>query len=96
MPGGDGRQLNLRVNGNQTATSQFATMGKTSNTFSGGGVGNSIGAGTGSDIGSIERCQMHLAGIIIASGDSPITTADKSRIERYLGLLCNKDIPIVS
>lgn len=76
---------NLRVNGSQVATGATSS-GSTSDTAS---AAISIGGdGTNFLPGDI-------AGLIIATPGSAWTASERSRIERYLGLLVGKDIPLV-
>jgi hypothetical protein len=84
--------LNLRVNGLQTNTTNYASSGNTSDTS--GSSSGGIGIGSAPD-GSIEFCKMDLAGLILASGNTALTSTEISRIERYLGLLIGVDIPLV-
>lgn len=77
---------NLRVNGSQVATGT-SSSGSTSDTAS---VGVSIG-GDGNNF-----MPGDIAGVIIATPSVAWTTTQRNRIERYLGLLVGKNIPLLS
>lgn len=76
---------NLRVNGSQVAT----------NTPSSGSTSDSASAAVsiGGDLSNY--LPGDIAGVIIATPSSAWTASQRSRIERYLGLLVGKDIPLV-
>jgi hypothetical protein len=71
--------LNLRVNGSQTATTAISTT-VPNNTISGA----FIGAGTSN---STTNFNGYMTAIILAADSSPLSATDRSRIERFIGLL---------
>jgi len=79
--------LNLRVNGSQTATTAISTTVPDITT-----AASYIGAGTS----SITNFNGYMTAVILAAGDSPLSTKDRSRIERFIGLLDSGiNIPLV-
>lgn len=79
--------LNLRVDGTQTATTTFTTSGNTPDTAS---SGSRVGSNTGTSFFN----PMNLAGLVVASADTAMTSKSIARIERHLGLLANLDIAL--
>jgi hypothetical protein len=80
--------LRLRVNGSQTATTAISTTVPNTTT-----VNSFIGASTSS---STTNFNGYMTAIILASGSSPMSATDRSRIERFIGLLDGGiNIPLV-
>jgi hypothetical protein len=80
--------LRLRVNGSQTATTAISTT-LPNNTV----TSSFIGAGTSN---STTNFNGYMTAIILAAGDTPISDTDRSRIERFIGLLDSGiNIPLV-
>jgi hypothetical protein len=80
--------LRLRVNGNETASSIISTVvpdNTTSNSFIGAYLSNSTTNFNG-----------YMTAIILAADSTPLSDTDRSRIERFIGLLDSGiDIPLV-
>jgi hypothetical protein len=81
--------LNLRVNGSQTATTALSGgSGTTSNTASLfahiGNVNDLTGAFPG-----------HITAVITVSGSTALSATDRSRLERWVGLMGSLNIPLV-
>jgi hypothetical protein len=79
-------QANLRVDGTQVATG-LLTSGNTQDTDSADITFGTEGTNPGTPM---------IAGLIIATPTSTLTTAAVARIERYLGLLAGLDIPLIA
>jgi hypothetical protein len=80
--------LNLRVNGSQTATTAISTT-IPNNTLSGAFIGAGVSSSTTNFNG-------YMTAVILAAGNSPLSATDRSRIERFIGLLDSGiNIPLV-
>jgi len=80
--------LRLRVNGSQTATTAISTTIPNDTV-----AGSFIGAGVSS---SASNFNGYMTVVIFAAGSSPLSDTDRSRIERFIGLLDSGiNIPLV-
>jgi hypothetical protein len=81
--------LNLRVNGSQTATTALSGgSGNTSNTAS-------LYASIGNFLDSSGPFPGHITAVITVSGSTALSATDRSRLERWVGLMGALNIPLV-
>ena len=79
--------LSLRVNGNQTSTAAISTTPPNTTTSA-----SYIGASSSTTTSNFNG---YMTAIILAADNSPISDTDRSRIERFIGLLDGLNIPLV-
>ena len=82
--------VNVRVDGAQIDSAGLASSGNSSDT-------DSAVVRMGSTVSANNFVSMNVKGAVVVAGDAAISATDRSRIERYLGLICSpaKDIPLV-
>lgn len=80
--------LNYRINGSQVGTGNTGGAGNTSNT-------PSFMASIGSSGGSFNPFPGHITCVICANPATPMSATDRSRIERFIGLMGGLNIPLV-